>query len=170
MKIVRIFAPYLWSFKFNEGPDELSRLYELWTNQEELRDYFQNNNDVLAFYNIDIEEAIEETIENADNLYDLLSENRENLDDLFNPLSRYKFPVLNLPHYKSKRKWLRLYAIKIEANYYVITGGAIKQSQKMQENPITNNELDKLALCRNFLITNGVFDSDSMIDFIELEF
>ena len=170
MKIVRIFAPFLWSFKYDDGPDELSRLYDFWTNQEELRNYFETNNYVLAYYNIDIEEAIEETIENADKLYDLLSENREKLDDLFKPLSLYKFRVGNLPHFKSKKKWLRLYAIKIEANYYVITGGAIKQSQTMQGNTQTNEELEKLSKCRNYLISNGVFDTDSMIDFIELEF
>ena len=70
-----------------------------------------------------------------------------------------------------KEKLLRLYAIKIEFNYYVITGGAIKQSQTMQQHPDTNDEFKKLESCRNYLIDNNVFDADSFNDFLyELEF
>ena len=170
MKIVPIFAPYLHSFQFDEGLDELSRLFDFWTDQEELREHFQIHHEVLEFYNVEIEEAIEQTIDNADSLYDLLSENKNSLDCLFENLSPNASQTIRLPHSKSKRKWLRLYAIKIESNYYVITGGAIKQSQKMQDHPQTVEELQKLDKCRNYLISEGIFDSDSMIDFIEFEF
>jgi len=170
MKIVPIFASYLYSFQFKEGSDELSSLFDFWTNQEELRTYFQVHQDVLTYYHTDIEEAIGQTIENAESLYDLLSENKKNLDGLFQPLSANSFSVKQLPHYKSRRKWLRIYAIKIESNYYVITGGAIKQLQTMQDHPDTNAEFIKLKKCRDYLISNGVFDPDSLIDFIEFEF
>lgn len=170
MKIVRIFAPYLHSFKFHDGPDELKRLFDFWTDEEQLYDYFKTNSEVLKYEKIDIEEAITQTIENADLFFDLLTENKANLDKLFQTLSINPYPVKHLTEYKSKKKWLRLYAIKIESNYYVITGGAIKQSQRMQDNPLTQEELKKLDQCRNFLIDNGVFDSDSLINFVELEF
>jgi hypothetical protein len=60
-----------------------------------------------------------------------------------------------------------LYAIKIDSSYYVVTGGAIKQSQEMRDHLLTREELKKLEQCRNFLIDNDIFDSDSLIDFVE---
>jgi hypothetical protein len=171
MKIVTIFADHLYAFSFKNKTDELSRLYDFWTNQKLLRDYFEKNNSVLEFENIDIEEAISETIENAELLFELLSEHKNDLDGLFEALSTKENVSKFLHKQKSRRKWLRLYAIKIESNYYVITGGAIKQSQTMQQHPDTNEESKKLESCRNYLIDNHVFDADSFNDFLyELEF
>ena len=171
MKIVTIFAPHLYSFSFKNKTDELSRLFDFWTNQKLLRDYFEKNNSVFEFENIDIEEAISETIENAELLFELLSEHKNDLNGLFEALSTKENDSKFLHKQKSKRKWLRLYAIKIESNYYVITGGAIKQSQTMQQHPDTNEESKKLESCRNYLIDNNVFDADSFNDFLyELEF
>lgn len=171
MKIVTIFAHHLYAFSFKNKTDELSRLYDFWTNQKLLRDYFEKNNSVLEFENIDIEEAISETIENAELLFELLSEHKNDLDGLFEALSTKENDSKFLHKQKSRRKWLRLYAIKIESNYYVITGGAIKQSQTMQQHPDTNEESKKLESCRNYLIDNNVFDADSFNDFFyELEF
>ncbi|MGL5563993.1 MAG: hypothetical protein ACRDCN_15450 [Tannerellaceae bacterium] len=62
---------------------------------------------------------------------------------------------------KLKDNWLRLYAIKIDDNRFLITGGAIKLTRTMQENEYTNNELYKLSKVCNFLKQEGVFDSDS---------
>ena len=171
MKIVTIFAHHLYAFSFKDKTDELNRLYDFWTNQKLLRDYFEKNNSVLEFENIDIEEAISETIENAELLFELLSEHKNDLDRLFEALSTKENDSKFLHKQKSRRKWLRLYAIKIESNYYVITGRAIKQSQTMQQHPDTNEESKKLESCRNYLIDNHVFDADSFNDFLyELEF
>ncbi|MDP3644326.1 MAG: hypothetical protein Q8S54_14200 [Bacteroidota bacterium] len=167
MEIVPIFTPYLHSFKFDNGIDELSRLFEMWTDTEQLYDYFRMNSDVLKYEKIDIDEAVTQTIENSDLLYDLLSENRANLDDLFQPLSNNSAQIKLLPKCKSKKRWLRLYAINIDSSYYVVTGGAIKQSQEMRDHLLTREELKKLEQCRNFLIDNDIFDSDSLMDFVE---
>jgi hypothetical protein len=169
MKIVPIFVPYLHSFKFDDGPDELSRLFNLWTDAEQLYDYFLVNNDLLRFEAINIDEAITQSIKYSDLLYELLSENRNILDILFQPLSDSSFHIGLLPKYKAKKRWLRLYAIKIDSNYYVITGGAIKQSQEMRGHLITEEELRKLEQCRNFLIDNNIFDSDSLMDFVQFD-
>jgi len=55
----------------------------------------------------------------------------------------------------------------LEKNVFVITGGAIKLTRTMQERSHTQAELDKLNQCRQFLASNGVFDSDSFISMIE---
>lgn len=60
--------------------------------------------------------------------------------------------------------WLRIYAIRLEANVYVVTGGAIKLTHLMQDKEHTAMELDKLNRCKAFLKANGVFDKDSFVD------
>ena len=63
--------------------------------------------------------------------------------------------------------WLRVYAIRLEKNVFVVTGGAIKLTHTMQERAHTQEELKKINQCRQFLMDNGVFDSDSFISMIE---
>lgn len=58
-------------------------------------------------------------------------------------------------------------AIRLEKNVFVITGGAIKLTPAMQDRQHTQEELNKLNLCRQFLLDNDVFDSDSFISMIE---
>ena len=60
--------------------------------------------------------------------------------------------------------WLRIYAIRLEPNVYVVTGGAIKLTRAMQDKEHTMIELNKLNKCKEFLKRNGVFDKDSFID------
>jgi hypothetical protein len=62
---------------------------------------------------------------------------------------------------KSKRRWLRLYAIRVDKGTFVITGGAIKLTHYMDERHHTRKELLKLELCSNYLKSQGVFDFDS---------
>lgn len=42
-------------------------------------------------------------------------------------------------------------------------------SAKMQDRKHTQIELDKLNICREYLIQNGVFDQDSFVDYIKEE-
>lgn len=60
--------------------------------------------------------------------------------------------------------WLRIYAIRLEPNIYVVTGGAIKLTHTMQERKHTTLELQKLNRCRDYLRSNGVFDQDSFVE------
>ena len=54
----------------------------------------------------------------------------------------------------------------LDENCFVITGGAIKMSQKMQDHPDTNNELEKLMEARRYLKSNDVFDDDSFFELL----
>jgi hypothetical protein len=61
---------------------------------------------------------------------------------------------------------LRIYAIKIESNCFLITGGAIKLTHTMQEHPDTLLELKKLNKVKNFLINEGILDKDSIEEYV----
>ena len=69
----------------------------------------------------------------------------ERLQDLFEPLHKRENEDYSLLKSKAKNSWLRLYAIRIEENLYVITGGSIKLTKSMQDRTHTNLELKKIA-------------------------
>ena len=52
---------------------------------------------------------------------------------------------------------------------YLITGGAIKLTKKMEEREHTSEELIKLEKGRNFLLAESVSDSDGLFDLIEFQ-
>lgn len=100
----------------------------------------------------------------------------ENLDELFLPLSSADMTIRELAREKARNwnrtghvSWLRVYAIRLEKNVFIVTGGAIKLTRTMQERSHTQEELNKLNQCRQYLVSNGVFDSDSFVSMIEEE-
>lgn len=95
----------------------------------------------------------------------------EHLDELFKPLALTDTRLSELSREKARNwnrerhaSWLRIYAIRLEPNVYVVTGGAIKLTRTMQEREHTAIELEKLNLCREFLRNNGVFDQGSFVE------
>ncbi len=167
MKIICIFAENLFAFHYhNEVDNEYNRLMELWTDVTYLRNYATKNNidNIYGFIN--------EILENAEQIQDLLeniSKIQESYSIYFQPLQNSeRNKLLALQKGKIKRNRLRYYAIKLDENCFVITGGAIKMSQTMQEHPDTERELRKLKRARAYLNKNGVFDEDSFYElFIE---
>ena len=63
--------------------------------------------------------------------------------------------------------WLRIYAIRLNDGKYIITGGAIKLTEKMQDRPHTAFELKKIEIVRDFLKSLGVFDDEGFIEYLE---
>lgn len=99
------------------------------------------------------------------------------LDDLFVPLGEADRVIAELSREKARNwdrthhaSWLRVYAIRLEPNVYIVTGGAIKLTRTMQDRAHTQTELDKLNRCRQFLMAEGVFDKDSFTSLMEEEY
>lgn len=166
MEIINIFAPCLYSFKFSDQEyDEFYRVfYDEWTNPLFLYEFFELNEKDI---NITIEEAIEKVKREADFLRNMIldySEDEPNtLSQIFKNLSNSEYRETELSQKKARNKWLRLYAIKIDENNYVITGGAIKLDNQhlMKDKEHTRKELIKINRCRDFLKEEGVIDDDS---------
>ncbi len=178
MKFVRIIPQYnhLWAVKSpDEEVDELTLLFRKWNNAEYLLDCFMENfEDLKGFFKIDrIDQAVEDTFEDAEALEELVLDfpYTEHLDELFRPLGVSDTRMSELTREKARNwnrdfhaSWLRIYAIRLEPDVYVVTGGAIKLSRTMQEREHTAIELDKLNRCKAYLIANGVFDQDSFVE------
>jgi hypothetical protein len=180
MKIVRIFDNCLFAFKYeDEKTNEFKRLFDLWNDPEYLEDFFDlNKTDLQSKFweGITIEEAIFKTVSHANQLEKRLSdlsekpvdEQTQNLDSLFEPLSINQIHTIDLEKRKAKNNWLRIYALRINKSIYLITGGAIKLTAKMQDREHTKRELLKLEKCRKYLKENGISDVEGIIEEIEM--
>lgn len=182
MKIVSIFGTPkcgLFSVQFSDDcPDEFTALFRRWNNPEFLEEFFETNADDLLsgfFGEITIEDAIVKTYEDASYLEKRLldiAQRRNNqpsssFDLLFEPLDINECGK-DLAKSKGKGKfpksWLRIYAIRIDGNLYVVTGGTIKLTQTMDERAHTRDELQKLRRVHDYLIEEGIIGCESFYE------
>ena len=61
---------------------------------------------------------------------------------------------------------LGCYAVKLEHGIFVITGGAIKLTFKMQDREHTKEELRKMEQVRNYLLNENIIDNESFTEFV----
>lgn len=163
----------LWAVRFDyDRENALQKVMSQWSDASWLADFFtQNFDDLISYFRIiNIEDAIYQTMEDRDELACIIMDisPEANLDHFFRPLDNYRTSEMLLGKEKGRphrRSWLRLYAIKLNAGIYIITGGAIKLTRTMQEREHTLQELEKMEKVRNFLIREGVFDEDSFDDY-----
>ncbi len=166
MKIVDIFAKTLSTFHYDgEADNEYDRLMDNWTDVSYLRKYAKSN----AIENVN--QFVKDKLKDAEQIQDLLEEittNKEPLEYYFRTLfdNETGIKTLSLQKGKIERNGIRLYAIKIDENCFVITGGAIKMSQAMQDHPDSNNELTKIKTAKAYLQENTIVDKDSFYELI----
>ena len=180
MKFVRVIDGYdhLWAVKAQDKEaDELTLLFRNWTNGDYLLDFFMEHfDDLKGYFHIErLDEAVSDTFEDAEDLQELVLDfpYTEHLDSLFKPLDITDAQSTELSREKARNwdrkrhaSWLRIYAIRLDPDVYVVTGGAIELTRTMQEREHTALELQKLNRCKAFLKSNGVFDQDSFVELI----
>ncbi len=188
MKLVRIFAHEkntLLSIQFdNNDTDEFRKAFNQWQDIEYLEQFFEDNKNDLqsGFYgNISVAEAVSYTIEESREFEEHIRQiairgarNKEpNLNDIvFKTLNNYE---TSLTYQKSKaygvvnQSWLRIYAIRISANIFVVSGSAIKLTLEMKDREHTNEELNKLRRTAQYLKDEGFID-DGDYGFIEINY
>ncbi|HLV64134.1 hypothetical protein [Galbibacter sp.] len=171
MKIVNIFVEKLFAVVYNDEvgngyqDNEYDRLLDLWTDVNYLREFAKVNKVK------NVNQFVKDRLRDAENIDDLLHDLTEEnlpLDKYFHQLHNHEtgFKLLSLRKGKtSKTDGLRMYAVKIDTNCFVITGGAIKMSHYMKDHPDTEKELEKLKQFQALLSDNGVIDKDSFYEF-----
>lgn len=180
MEIVEIYHPYIYSVKY-EGMDEneFDRLFEEWNDSGNIMDFMMDN---AGFLKTDIwrhvsepEAAARQVHEEAEYLEDLFYDLREKTEKGEKPDYDSHFRYLN-GKYGSEIKYvpmksygmgppsfLRIYAIKIEPNVYVITGGGIKLARTIQDSPgIKDTVIQGIDKTRSFLLSEGVIDANDL--------
>ena len=177
MKFEELVNGKLWAVRDDDANcHELEILLDHWNDVVWLRDFFiKNQEDLKGFYHVNIEDAIWDTIEDSDEIESLLIHlaGSDDLDTLFRPLDNNETTEKLLQKGKARIKsrplhssWLRVYAIRLSTGAYVITGGAIKLTLRMDEREHTRLELEKIERVRNFLLSEHIIDDDSFIEYI----
>ncbi len=168
----------LWAVRYDgEEDNAFATVLGRWNDVTWLRAFFKENIlDLSSFFKItDVSQAIYDTIEDADRLQCLIMDLSPdaNLDRLFRHLepSRVSDMVLGkekarLDNRQRHASWLRIYAIKLAQGVYIITGGVIKLTATMQERKHTLDELMRMEMVRNFLISENIVDETSFGDYL----
>lgn len=175
----------LWSVAYHEivekgkPIDELTLLFRNWCNTEYLLKFFTNNlNDLMNPYwlGLSIEDAIlsvqKEAIGFQNELRGFVLKSPTNeittLNLIFEQLDKHEFALRSnsknfrkgKPNYE--HPLLRIYAIELEEENYVVTGGAIKLSEKM-DRPHLLEQKNKLIRVQDFLKSNGFYKGEEFI-------
>jgi hypothetical protein len=172
MKIVSIFEDQLNLFAFRydgEKMNELQRLLTLWNNTAYLYEFVKNHKSDVP-KKVPIPTLVFQLIENANDIDDTLNEISNNpkrsLEEFFKPLDNQEYRIVELSKQKGRKSFLRLFAIKIDNNCFVITGGAIKFHHLNKDRLHTQKEMQKIDSCRNYLKDNGVVNAVSFYEFL----
>lgn len=182
MEFIRIFAPFLYSVKYDDRTkDEYHRLFDQWNDLDYLIDFFEQNEDFLKkpiWCKVPVPEAatqqvVKEAAEMEDwleQLADNCKKNRgDDYDSLFQFLNkkRYEKVIDRLPmksYGYMRPSMIRMYAIKLKSNCYVITGGGIKLNDAIQDSPALDHVLHEIDSVRKFMIENGIIDQNDLIE------
>lgn len=170
MEIKCIFAESLFSFKYdNLFNSEYNKKLFHWQDNEYIYEMGLSNGIEIE----DIDQFFEEIFYDREYLISRMTSCVEAkcLYDIFTNLHTKGIEIAKFEESKgkffinSKKRLskLRLYALRLEASSYIVTGGAIKFSQKMQDNVNTSTELERIKICRNFLI-NQDYSEEDIID------
>lgn len=189
MKIVPIFAQEnenkgLFSIQFDgESEDELTKCMDNWFDVEYLDSFFTThkndlNSDHYGKNRISISDAISFTREEAYELFERLQNLANNkalkgkaqaLSVAFKPLDNGEITPQDLQEKKGKsrvkERWLRIYAIGISPDTFIVTGGAIKLVHKMNERQHLRDELKKLKKVKSYLVKKKIIDQADFNDF-----
>lgn len=174
MKISLIFAEKLYSFKYDSRhKSEYEKKLDEWQ-------------DFDYIYNKAIENDIDITL--IDGFFNEIFFDREffrneinrcgeqnTFFEIFKSLNNFTTQINSYEESKAKiyintqkrLSKLRLYSLRVSNTCFVITGGAIKFTQKMEDHPDTFEELVKLKKGRQFLIDNDFNENDIIENLFE---
>lgn len=174
MEIETIFPNYLYSIKYEEEQlNEYHRLFKEWTDKEVLLSFFTANKGYLGNYiwgdlRNEPEKAAAAVIKDAHDLEKYINYVMGNvrtgkepgLDQYFQPLNGkyvYQWELVPMKGYgKGKPSFIRLYAIKIESNCYIIVYGGLKLCRTIQDSPVLkDNVFRKIDRTLAFLRSEG---------------
>ncbi len=173
----------LYSFVYDGNLEpEYDRIMNLWSNVQYVSEYFLNNLKYLKdpfFDGQSLDSLISLIYPEVLELDDMFQDYNEagfgqfakTLQQIFRPLfdDDYRLSIYQSAKTSVQRgriKLLRIYAIRMGPNAYVITGGSIKLTKKMQDHPDSNKELEKLEFVRRYLKSNNFLIEDDLKDIL----
>lgn len=180
MSIEEIYPPYVYSIHY-DGNDynEFDRLFCQWNDVSYIFSFMEEN---LSYLKADVwsrvpapEDATRQVLEEAETLEKLFEQLYQNttegiipdFDSHFQYLDgKYKYELVQPPmksYGPNSPSLLRMYAIKMEDNVYLITGGGIKLADTIQNSPgLKDHVLQNIDRVKRYLKEEGIIDSEDM--------
>jgi hypothetical protein len=181
MKIDCIFAVVkesLFAVKYkSENEHELTRIFRLWNDAEYLFSFFHEQAHDLQhpfWKGISVAEAVMKTRREAKRIQNKLitiadtgkTDKDENLSTLFKPLydniSYLEQYEKNKAYGLDRPSWLRIYAIRVDVNMFIVSGGAIKLTKSMNDRDHLLLELSKLEILKKYCRDNFNLEAELM--------
>jgi len=182
MEIIPTFdgAVDLWCVVYPEDKvDILTVLFEKWTDTEYLLEFFVKNiNDLngTSWQGISIDEAIKLVIDEVYYLQEKLICINNKLPECWNLTVRDIFTTLNKQEFMLRKheerfrkgkidslpQMLRLYAIELEDNTIILTGGTIKLTDKM-DRPHFDIEFTRLVRVNDYLKSELIYSKEGLL-------
>lgn len=180
MEIVSIYPPFLYSIQYDGvNENEFDRLFQQWNDLGYVVQFMVDHNDLLAnpiwLRIAEPEDAAKQVLKEAEGLENLLTDLCKNtadgetpdLDSHFKYLEgKYKFELEYQPMKSygiGRPSLLRMYAIRMQSNTYLITGGGIKLADTIQNSPdLKEHVLQNIDRVKVWLRENGILDSNDM--------
>lgn len=180
MEIERIHYPHLYSIRYDgKTLNEFDRLFDAWYDLDYVIGFFEKNVCFLGTgvwrYLTTPELATRQVLDEAEEMADTIENLCDNaadgckpdLDSLFHDLDgayRYVREYVPVKSYGGATpSLLRLYAIRIEPNTYIVTGGGIKLCRTIQDSPgIKDHVIRDIDSVRLWLKDNGITDKDDI--------
>lgn len=181
MEIIDIYPPYLYAVQYDgESRNEFHRLFHEWNDKEFLLSFFREH---IDFLDKDIWVDLENNPEkaafsvafDANRLEHFLEELADNagkgiepdFDNYFQPLDgKYLYSMEKIPvkgYGKNNHTFIRLYAIKIEQNCYLIVYGGLKLAKTIQESPVLKDHVfAKIDWVLQYLKREGIVDNEDL--------
>lgn len=185
LDIVSIYPDYLFAIKFDDkDSNEYDASFSLWRDLDYLVDFFTENKNLLetdfwhnSIPSTDPEDLAQAIVDESFDFERFIQEVAQNtadgelpdFDSFFQELGgQYKFLREHVPHKSygtALPTMLRLYAIRVNPNCYVVVHGGIKLTKQIQDTPQLNRELfSKIDNVLRFFKANGIIDSEDLIN------
>lgn len=165
IELTRIVPQTLWAARFERNQEnEFDRTFNCWENPEYLDAFFTVHEKDLVkdFYGYcSVSQAVSITMSEADAFERQLLKVAQGgvlgkrLGDIFKPID--KAAKIKIVNEKSKaygtgaKSWLRIYAVRLNCDFFVVSGSAIKLTKTMNEREHLKEELEKLNVLVRFL-------------------
>lgn len=181
MEIIEIYPNHLYAMQYEDGEEnEFDRLLDEWNDIEKVVNFMDKNKIYLSNKEIwgaelnteDAAKRVRIEAEEMEDLFDILNMNtikgrKPDFDSHFRELNGKYVYELNYIPMKSygveNPSMLRLYAIKLKKNLYIITGGGIKLSDSIQNSPgLKDHVIKNIDRTRQFLKANGINDTEDI--------
>lgn len=184
MEIISIYPDSLFAVKFDEkDQNEYEAAFSLWQDLDYLVNFFDENKQLIntdfwknALPSTDSEDLAMAVIDESFDLQDYIQNIAQNTSDGVSPNFDEFFKELGGKKYSHLREYvpqksygtasptmLRLYAIRLDSNCYIVVHGGIKLTKEIQGTPLLNKELfPKIDNVLQFFRANGIIDTEDL--------